>query len=154
MTSAGIDIGAKATKVVILKDGQVLSRHMVLAGFDTDESAKQALGEALRQASLSRDDLEHITATGTGRKQASFAHHRLTEVAAAARGTHFLLPSVRTIIDVGAEEGRSVGRQEGVYWHRARCGPICCVFREPIDKSRRQMSNIPRQRCLKWSING
>ena len=72
MTSAGIDIGAKATKVVILKDGQVLSRHMVLAGFDTDESAKQALGEALRQAGLSRDDLEHITATGTDRKQASF----------------------------------------------------------------------------------
>jgi len=108
VTNAGIDIGAKATKVVILKDGQVLARHIVLAGFDTGKSADQALGEALQEASLSRDTLEHITATGTGRKQASFAHHRLTEVAAAARGTHFLLPSVRTIIDVGAEEGRAI----------------------------------------------
>ena len=40
MTNAGIDIGAKAIRVVIVKDGQVLSRHMVLAGFDTEKSAE------------------------------------------------------------------------------------------------------------------
>ena len=108
MTNAGIDIGAKAIKVVIVKDGQVLSRQMVLAGFDTEKSAEQALDEALGEAGLSRDNLEHVTATGTGRKLVSFAHHRLTEVAADARGTHFLLPSVRTIVDGGAEEGRAI----------------------------------------------
>jgi len=108
VTNAGIDIGAKAIKVVILKDGQVLSRQMVLAGFDTEKSAEQALDEALREAGLARDNLEHVTATGTGRKQVSFAHHRLTEVAADARGTHFLLPSVRTVVDGGAEEGRAI----------------------------------------------
>jgi len=108
MTNAGIDIGAKAIKVVILKNGQMLSRHAVLAGFDTRESAEQALDEALREAGLSWDNLEHIAATGAGRRQASFTHHYLTEVAADARGAHFLLPSARTIIDIGAEEGRAI----------------------------------------------
>ena len=54
-------------------------------------------------------------------------------------------------VRAASPDGRSVGHQEGVIWYRARCGPICSVFREPLDKSCRQMLNIPRQRCLKWS---
>ena len=108
MINAGIDIGAKAIKVMILNEGQTLSQRTVLAGFDTEKSAEQALDDALQEAGLCRANLEYITATGTGRKQASFVHHRLTEVAADARGTHFLLPSARIIVDVGAEEARGI----------------------------------------------
>jgi len=35
-------------------------------------------------------------------------------------------------------ERKSVDCGEEIIRHRARCAPVCCVFREPIDTSRRQ----------------
>ena len=44
-------------------------------------------------------------ATGAGRKEVAEAQDRITEVSAAAQGAVFLDTRVRTVIDVGAEEG-------------------------------------------------
>jgi benzoyl-CoA reductase subunit D len=106
--TAGIDVGAKTVKVIILKDGQILSRAKVLVGFDQRASAEGAFEEALRLARLSSEEIGHVTATGVGRKEVPFAETDITEVGAAAKGATFLFPSARTIIDVGAEEGRAV----------------------------------------------
>ena len=108
MITAGIDMGAKNVKVVILKDGKVLAQSMALGGFDQQETAEQVLDEALRQAQRPQGDVEHIIATGVGRKIPSFAEDNVTEVGADAIGVHFLFPSARTVIDVGAEEGRGI----------------------------------------------
>lgn len=108
MITAGIDIGAKTTKVVILRDGKIVGQSMVLSGIDTNASAEQALIESLKLTNLGKEDIAYIIATGTGRKNAPYAKDEITEVGAAARGTVFLMPSVRTVIEVGAEEGRGV----------------------------------------------
>lgn len=108
MITAGVDIGAETLKVVILKDGQVLSHSVVLVGIDMKRSTEQALGEALHKAGITVDDLEHVTATGTGRKHAPFAHDQVGEVIADAKGAAWFFPTVRTVIDVGAEESRGV----------------------------------------------
>jgi benzoyl-CoA reductase subunit D len=107
MITAGIDMGAKTTKVAILRDGQVVARALTSTGFEQQEAAEQALAEALRLAGLARTDIAKIFATGVGRQQASFADGSLTDVAADARGSHLLNPALRTVIDVGAEEGRA-----------------------------------------------
>ena len=54
-----------------------------------------------------------ILACGTcleirGKKEATMAHNQITEVSAAAKGAVFLNNRVRTVIDVGAEEGRAI----------------------------------------------
>ena len=108
MITAGIDMGSKNIKVVILKDRQILSQSMALAGFEQEESAEQVFNEALRQAQLSKGDIDCITATGVGRKIPTFAHDNVTEVGADAKGADFLFPSARTVIDVGAEEARGI----------------------------------------------
>jgi len=108
MITAGIDCGAKNTKVVIRKDGEVIAKSLVLSGFDQKAAAEEALEMALKEANLSKKDIEHVTATGVGMKQASFANDTITEVGSAAKGTVFLFPSARTVIDVGAEEGRAI----------------------------------------------
>ncbi len=108
MITAGIDTGAKTTKVAILKDGQVLARSMTLTGFDQKEAAAQAFAEALQQANVPQGEVSRIFATGVGRKEVPFAQGNLTEVAADARGGYFLNPKLRTVIDVGAEEGRAI----------------------------------------------
>ncbi len=108
MATAGIDMGAKFIKVVILEDGRVLSQSIILGGLETKRAAQQAFQEALDEAGLKREDLKRVVATGAGRKEAPYAEGDVTEVGADARGTKFLFPAVRTVIAVGAEEGRAV----------------------------------------------
>ena len=108
MTTAGIDMGAQVVKVVVVNDGQILARSMAPTGFEPLEAAQKALDEAIKQAGISRDAIKSIVATGAGRKAVTFADKVLTEVTADAKGTTWLLPSVRTIIDIGAEEARGI----------------------------------------------
>ena len=108
MITAGIDMGAKTIKVVILKDGQIIGRGNVFSGFETRESAEEALRLALDEAGLTLKDIQTIYATGAGRKEAPHAVNDITEVGADARGIFNLFPKVRTLIDVGAEEGRGI----------------------------------------------
>ncbi|MDO8692154.1 MAG: acyl-CoA dehydratase activase [Dehalococcoidia bacterium] len=108
MITAGIDMGAKTIKVVILKDGQVVGRSNVFSGFETRESADEAMKAACKEAGVTLADIGKIVATGAGRKDAPYATDDITEVGADAKGIFFLYPSVRTLIDVGAEEGRGI----------------------------------------------
>jgi activator of 2-hydroxyglutaryl-CoA dehydratase len=48
MITAGIDMGAKNIKVVVLRDGEVLASALVPGGFDAGASAGEALAEALK----------------------------------------------------------------------------------------------------------
>jgi len=105
MITGGIDCGSKNTKVLILKDGNILSTSLVLSGFDQEESAEKALNNALDKVGISRKDVEHITVTGAGMDAIKFADTNITTITADARGTYFIFPSVRTIVDIGAEEG-------------------------------------------------
>ncbi len=108
MITAGIDCGAKTVKVVVIKDGQVVGKSLVPAGIDAKGAAEKAFDEALAQAGLSRKDVAKVVSTGTGRKEPTFRDEEVTEVTADARGAVFLFPQARTVIDVGAEEGRAI----------------------------------------------
>jgi len=108
MITAGIDVGAQAVKVVIVSDGKVLARNLLPTGFDPQESAQKALDGAIHQAGISRGDVKRIVATGAGRKSIAFADRNITEVTADAKGANKLMPSVRTVIDIGAEEARGI----------------------------------------------
>jgi benzoyl-CoA reductase subunit D len=106
MITAGIDVGAQTIKVVVLGDGHVRAHSIVTAGWDPVAPVQQAMDEAAQQAGTPPAQIERIVATGIGRKSVPFAHTHSSEVACAARGAAWLLPSVRTVIDVGAEESR------------------------------------------------
>jgi predicted CoA-substrate-specific enzyme activase len=108
MITAGIDMGAKTIKVVIMDGGKVVGKAMVLGGVDTAKSAEDVFARALKVAGLSREKLGRIVATGAGRKSAKFSGGDVTEVSADARGGVFLFPNARTLIDVGAEESRGI----------------------------------------------
>jgi len=106
--TAGIDLGSKNIKVIILKDGQILVKGLVPSGFDPKAAAEKVFNDALRKVGLSRDDVNHIVATGAGKDVAPYANSEISMVGADALGGNFLYPSVRTVIDVGAETSRVV----------------------------------------------
>lgn len=108
MITAGIDVGAKTIKAVVVKDGEIAGQAIVSAGFDTKEAAGKAYDEALAASGVTREEIAALIATGAGRKEVSYATDTVTEVGADARGVSKLFPSARTVIDVGAEEGRAI----------------------------------------------
>ncbi len=108
MTTAAMDMGAKNIKVVILRDGVIIGKALELAGFESREAAERAFDRALAEAGVAKDDLGGIVATGAGRKNAPHTDRDITEVGGDAKGVVNLYPNARTVIDVGAEEGRAI----------------------------------------------
>ncbi len=119
MYTAGIDMGARTVKVVLLEglkvDGVpqlkwgVKKAHIMFPeDLDMDVAAEKVFTETLQSAGVARDQVTRVVSTGAGRKQVKFANEDVTEVSAGARGAVFMCPSARTVIDVGAEEGRGV----------------------------------------------
>lgn len=108
MITAGIDMGSKTIKAVILKDREILAQSMIATGREKAKLAQQALDEALQKAKLSPGDIKHIGVTGVGYKMVPFADKQTTVVGADAKGASWLFPSVRTVIDAGGEEARSM----------------------------------------------
>ncbi len=139
MITAGIDIGAKNVKVLLAKDGEVLARSSVPAGLDTDAATQQAMDEALTTAGLRKEQVERFMATGTGRKQCAFTDREITEVGAAAKGIISLFGSCRTVVDVGAEEGRTVRCDEKGkvidFAYNEKCAAGAGVFAEGMARA-------------------
>jgi benzoyl-CoA reductase subunit D len=105
-------MGAKTIKVVVLRDGEVAARALGLAGFATADAAREVMAAALQEAGVARSAVQHVVATGAGREEAPDKDRTLTDVGAAARAARHLFPEARTVIDVGAEEGRAIRTDE------------------------------------------
>ncbi len=108
MIQVGIDVGAKFIKAVVLKDGNVVGKEQAPTGFESKENIEKVFNIMLEKAAISPDDVDSITSTGSGRKVVDFATKSITDVTAASKGATSLYPKVHTVIDVGAEEGRSI----------------------------------------------
>lgn len=114
MITAGVDVGAKYVKIVLLEDGKdVLKRANGIVGFDVWKSATEVFEKALDDAGLKCDQVVQVTGTGMGRKAIQKkppinAREIVPEVIADAKGTYQLIPTAKTVIDVGAEEGRGI----------------------------------------------
>lgn len=108
MIVAGIDVGGRNVHTVIMSDGNIVAKAEGPTGIKKAEAAERFYNEALKQAGLKREDVERVVATGSGGKRATFADGYIADAAADARGVIRLVPSARTIIDVGGEEGRAI----------------------------------------------
>lgn len=105
---AGIDVGGKNVHIVVKKDGQILGKITGPTGIKKAEAVERLYDEVLKKAGLARKDVERVVATGSAAKRVAFANGAIPEIAADARGVIKLIPTARTVIDVGAEEGRSI----------------------------------------------
>ena len=108
MIVAGIDVGGKNVHAVITKNGTILAKVEGPSGIKKAEAAEQLYKEALKKAGLKREDVTRVVATGSSGQRVTFADGIIPDAAADARGVIQLIPSARTIIDVGAEEGRAI----------------------------------------------
>ena len=108
MITAGIDCGAKNTKTIILKDGKIIGKGSVLTGFDQGKAVEESFAKALKDASISEDDVERTCGTGSGKNSIKNVAGLVNDIKAMAKAANFFFPNARTVTDVGAEEGRAV----------------------------------------------
>jgi len=112
MITAGIDCGAKNTKAVIMKDGKIIGKGLVLTGFDLVKAVEDCLGVAVQRAGITREDIQRIFGTGSGKDAIKVAEGTVNDITAMAKGAHYFFPNARTVADVGAEEGRAAKLDE------------------------------------------
>jgi predicted CoA-substrate-specific enzyme activase len=108
MITAGIDVGSLSTDVVVMQDDRVLAYAIINTGAQAAAAARWAFGQALDTAGLSEQDVEAVIATGYGRMSVSFASSQVTEISCHARGSAYLSPKVRTVIDIGGQDSKVI----------------------------------------------
>ncbi len=109
MLTAGIDCGAKNTKTVIVRDGDILARAGVPTGFNQMGSMEKSLDTALDLAGCNTEDLDFIRATGSGAKSIGNRYVKVNSVKAMVVAARYFFPNAGTVVDVGAE-GTSVAK--------------------------------------------
>lgn len=108
MYTMGIDIGSASSKVVILKDGNDIVAGEVIQ-FGTGSSGPQrALEAAFEKSGLSFADMTKVVATGYGRFSVEQADKQISEISCHAKGIHFMVPTARTIIDIGGQDAKAI----------------------------------------------
>lgn len=108
MIVAGIDVGSKNTRVVVLRGKEAAARVSVPSGFEPEASARLGMDRAAAEAGVKVEEIAIVIATGVGRKAIPFADDQVTAVAADAQGAFALHPSPCTVIDIGADEARAI----------------------------------------------
>lgn len=110
--SAGIDIGTGAVKTVIFKveDGKnewLARRNDRIRQRDPLELAENAFNTLLNEAGLEKDDIHYIATTGEGENVPFRTGHFYT-MTTHARGAIYLEPKARSVLDIGALNGRAI----------------------------------------------
>ncbi len=108
MIVAGIDIGSRAAKTVILKDSQILSATIRDTGPESVKTSYMAINATLEGTGLKLEDIEYIVATGYGRVLVPFARENISEISCHARGINYFYPSVTTILDMGGQDCKAI----------------------------------------------
>jgi len=112
MFVAGIDIGSRGSKAVIMEDSKMVSFSIRETGPESAKTARYTIDEALKGTGLSLEDIGYVVATGYGRILVPFAQADVSEISCHARGAHWYFPAVRTILDMGGQDCKAINCDE------------------------------------------
>jgi predicted CoA-substrate-specific enzyme activase len=115
MIALGIDVGSRTVKAVVLDSdtGTVLGTSLCDAGPDPGHVAADVMAKAMARASVSRDQLGRVVATGYGRAAVADRDETITEITCHAAGVAWLDPAARTVIDIGGQDSKVIRVEPG-----------------------------------------
>lgn len=101
MLTAGIDIGSRFIKFVVLEEGAPVLTRRLDTGYAPRETCASLIGEVQPQ---------RIVATGYGRQllETMDSVQIITEIKAVAVGAHHVMPGCRTVIDIGGQDTKAI----------------------------------------------
>ncbi len=113
MIVAGCDVGSLTAEAVVMKNGCILGSEIIRVRPKAELSASEVMDKLLRRLGLSLADIAFCVSTGYGRETISFAHDNVSEISCHGYGAHWLVPSIRTVIDVGGQDCKAIRVDEG-----------------------------------------
>lgn len=105
---AGCDVGSLTSKAVIMKDRKIIGSFILKSRPRPQDSADAAFNGALEAAGLSMNDIAFCIGTGYGRDKMAFADEAVSEISCHGKGAKWLLPSARTVIDIGGQDCKAM----------------------------------------------
>lgn len=108
MIVAGIDIGSRAAKAVVMNDGTIVSSVICDTGPESVKTSQMTMEKVLQGIGLSLKEMKYIVATGYGRVLVPFASENISEISCHARGITWYFPEVRTILDMGGQDCKAI----------------------------------------------
>jgi len=105
---AGIDIGSRAAKAVLLKDGKIISSVIGDTLPDSVMTSTATMSNLLKDTGLKVENIDYIVATGYGRVLVPFAKENVSEISCHAHGINWYFPSVRTVLDMGGQDCKAI----------------------------------------------
>ena len=112
MYTLGIDIGSSSSKAVILKDGaELVSSAVVQVGTGTSGPGR-VMEAVFENLDIKPEDINYTVATGYGRFSVDNANKQISEITCHAKGIFYLVPTARTIIDIGGQDAKAIAINE------------------------------------------
>jgi predicted CoA-substrate-specific enzyme activase len=108
MIVAGCDVGSLTAEAVVMDDGSILGAEIIRVRPKAEQSARDVMDKLLGRLGMSFDDIEFCVSTGYGRETISFADDNVSEISCHGYGAHWLVPSIRTVIDVGGQDCKAI----------------------------------------------
>jgi predicted CoA-substrate-specific enzyme activase len=108
MIVAGCDVGSLTAEAVIMDNGAILGSEIIRVRPRAEQSARDVMDKVLARLDLSHDDIDYCVSTGYGRETIPFAGENISEISCHAKGAHWLIPSIRTVVDVGGQDCKAI----------------------------------------------
>jgi predicted CoA-substrate-specific enzyme activase len=162
MLAVGIDIGNLTTKAVVMNGSKLLASSVIPTLDEADASAFSAMNKAFELAGEELTAKKLVVTTGVGGKEVSFADRSKAITTCLARGISWCEPSIRLVIDIGAESSTVVkmnDRGRVVDWaNHDKCASGTGLFLQQMAKlmklSFEEMSELSREASQGAEISG
>ena len=106
---AGIDVGTSYIKMVIIDEKHKIIGYCIeRASPNLQKSITDVFKNAIVNTNVSKSLIKHITSTGFGRGNVSFADSVKTEISSHAKGAYHFFPKKITIIDIGGQDTKVI----------------------------------------------
>jgi predicted CoA-substrate-specific enzyme activase len=104
MIYAGCDIGSLTAKAVLIRNGILVASSVIPVKSSAIRSAEAVIEHVTRKIEIEMKDIRYFCSTGYGRYEIPFANMNMSEISCHAMGSHFLDPSIATVIDIGGQD--------------------------------------------------
>ncbi|HET7399873.1 MAG TPA: acyl-CoA dehydratase activase [Intrasporangium sp.] len=105
----GVDLGSTTAKAVVVDEGgEIVAHRVVQMGAVSRRGVTAAIEAVLDAARLERRDLDHVVATGYGRRLVPDVDRTFTEITCHARGVAAMCPGAALVIDIGGQDSKAI----------------------------------------------
>ena len=112
MLTMGVDIGSASSKCLLLSGTtNIIAQAVIPSGTGTSGPCR-AVEAALSSAEVGAEQISGVVSTGYGRNTYEGADVSISELTCHAKGASWILPGVRTVIDIGGQDVKALSLGE------------------------------------------